>query len=111
MVLLKRSPVSTKEAILSKDVLTTAAIHIDIPGDVLIPDGEFCDVVLGGTTRRTALRYERDGLPFVMISNRKFRPLNAGREWLARRIQAVAYRPQRRRRASKPKTLETQESA
>jgi len=89
---------------LSKDALTTAAIHIDIPGDVLIPDREFCDVVLGGTTRRTALRYEREGLPFVMISNRKFRPLNAGREWLAARIKAhvVAYKPRRRRRASKP---------
>jgi hypothetical protein len=72
---------------------------IEIPGDVLIPDADFCRDVLGGTHRRTAKRYEMEGLPFVMISNRKFRPLNAGREWLAARIQAqVTYRPQRRRR-------------
>ena len=82
------------------DTLTTAAAHITIPGDLLIPDDEFCREVLDGATRRTARRYERDGLPFVMIRGRKFRPLNAGREWLARRIQAVV-RPQRRRRASK----------
>jgi hypothetical protein len=84
------------------DTLTTAAAHITIPGDLLIPDDEFCREVLDGATRRTARRYERDGLPSVMIRGRKFRPLNAGREWLAARIKAqVTYRPQRRRRASK----------
>jgi hypothetical protein len=73
--------------------------HIEIPGDVLIPDDEFCREVLNDCARRTAKRYEMQGLPFVMIGGRKFRPLNAGREWLAARIQAqVAYRPQRRRR-------------
>jgi hypothetical protein len=83
------------------DTLTTTAAHITIPGDLLIPDDEFCREVLDGATRRTARRYERDGLPFVMIRGRKFRPLHAGREWLAGRIQAqVAYRSQRRRRAS-----------
>lgn len=90
------------------EVVPTVHTHIDIPGDVLIPDGEFCDVVLGGTCRRTAKRYEMEGLPFVMIRGRKFRPLNAGREWLAGRIQAqVADRPQRRRRASKTVTTAT----
>jgi len=38
--------------------------------------------------RRTARRYERDGLPHVTVGGRKFRPLNAGRAWLAARIQA-----------------------
>jgi hypothetical protein len=83
------------------DTLTTAAGHITIPGDLLIPDDEFCREVLDGATRRTARRYEHDGLPFVMIRGRKFRPLNAGREWLARRIQAVAYKPRRRRASGK----------
>jgi hypothetical protein len=85
------------------DTLTTTAAHITIPGDVLISDDEFCREVLDGATRRTARRYEREGLPFVMVRGRKFRPLNAGREWLAGRIQAVAYRP-RRRAFNKPKT-------
>jgi hypothetical protein len=89
------------------DTLTTTAAHITIPGDILISDDEFCREVLDGATRRTTRRYERDGLPFVMIRGRKFRPLNAGREWLAGRIQAVAYRPQRRRRASKTVTTAT----
>jgi hypothetical protein len=77
--------------------------HIEIPGDVLIPDADFCRDVLNDCARRTAKRYEAEGLPFVMVAGKKFRPLNAGREWLAARIQAVAYRP-RRARASKPKS-------
>jgi hypothetical protein len=85
----------------SVDTLTTPTAHITIPGDVLIPDDEFCREVLDKATRRTARRYDREGLPFILIRGRKFRPLNAGREWLAARIKAhVAYRPQRRRRAS-----------
>jgi hypothetical protein len=75
--------------------------HIEIPGDVLIPDEEFCREVLNGCARRTAKRYEAEGLPFVMVAGWKFRPLNAGREWLAARIQAqMTHKPQRRRRAS-----------
>jgi hypothetical protein len=86
------------------DTLTTTTARITIPGDTLIPDDEFCREVLDGATRRTARRYERDGLPFVYIRGRKFRPLNAGREWLAARIKAqVVYKPQRRR-ASKTVT-------
>jgi hypothetical protein len=76
--------------------------HIEIPGDVLIPDEEFCRDVLNDCARRTAKRYEAEGLPFVMVAGWKFRPLNAGREWLAARIKAqVAHKPTRRRRTSK----------
>jgi hypothetical protein len=70
--------------------------HIEIPGDTLIPDEEFCRLVLGGSTRRTAARHELEGLPYILIRGRKYRPLKAGREWLAARIQAQT-RPQRRR--------------
>ena len=67
---------------------------IQIPGDELVPDDDLA--VEWGTTRRTLGRYDRlpDGLPFVMLSGRKYRPLNASRVWLARRIR----RPQRNRR-------------
>ena len=39
--------------------------HIEIPHDVLIPDQEFCDVVLDGANTRTARRLEAEGLPFM----------------------------------------------
>ena len=45
--------------------------RIEIPGDVLIPDAEFCRVVLAGATRRTASRLEAEGLPFAMVGGRK----------------------------------------
>jgi hypothetical protein len=61
--------------------------RIEIPNDILILDTEFCHTVLGGATRRTAARLEAQGLPFVMVAGRKYRPLNEGREWLAGRIQ------------------------
>ena len=61
--------------------------RIEIPGDELLPDQEFCDVVLDGCTRRTASRLESQGLPYVMVKGRKFRPLNEGRAWLAGKIQ------------------------
>jgi hypothetical protein len=76
---------------------TTTPAHIQIPNDTLIPDEEFCRLVLGGATRRTASRYESEGLPFIKVAGRKFRPLRAGREWLASRIK-VRRPPQRRRR-------------
>jgi hypothetical protein len=75
---------------------STTPVHIEIPGDTLIPDEEFCRLVLGGATRRTASRYEAEGLPVVMVAGRKFRPLQAGRTWLASRIKVKT--PQRRRR-------------
>ena len=61
--------------------------HIEIPGDVLVPDAEFCELVLAGATRRTASRLEAEGLPFAMVAGRKYRRLNEGRAWLAARIQ------------------------
>jgi hypothetical protein len=42
--------------------------------------------VLAGANRRTAKRYEREGLPFVMVAGKKYRPLGQGRAWLASRI-------------------------
>jgi hypothetical protein len=96
-----KTVVSAKEATMSDQVQAPAAgggfNHIEIPGDILIPDEEFCLVVLAGACRRTATRYDAEGLPFVMVRGQKFRPLNAGRAWVAGRIQAVAYRPRRRR--------------
>ena len=42
--------------------------------------------MLAGANRRTAKRYEREGLPFVMVAGKKYRPLGQGRAWLASRI-------------------------
>ena len=61
--------------------------RIEIPGDTLVLDREFCDVVLAGATTRTSKRYEAEGLPFAMIGGLKWRPLREGREWVAARIQ------------------------
>jgi hypothetical protein len=61
--------------------------RIEIPGDTLVRDAEFLHEVLGGATSRTGKRLESEGLPFVMIAGRKYRPLNEGRRWLAERIQ------------------------
>jgi hypothetical protein len=71
--------------------------RIEIDGDVLVPDAEFCTLVLGGATRRTASRLEAEGLPFAMVAGRKYRPLNEGRRWLAARIQRRGQQPQPRR--------------
>jgi hypothetical protein len=79
--------------------LETFQSRIEIPGDVLVPDEVFCDEALGGLTTRTARKFDPLGLPFVMISNRKYRPLNEGRKWLAARIQRKGQPPVRRRRA------------
>jgi hypothetical protein len=81
-----------------------AAGHITIPGDVLVPDAEFCAEVLNGATRRTARRLERKGLPYVMVRGEKFRPLNEGRSWLAAQIEREG-RPQQPRRR-KPAGIE-----
>jgi hypothetical protein len=69
--------------------------RVEIPGDILIPDADFCREVLGGCARRTAKRLEADGLPFIKIRGRTYRPLNAGRAWLASQIKVKT--PQRRR--------------
>jgi len=68
--------------------LEVSNVHIEIDGDVLVSDAEFCAAVLGGANRRTAKRYEREGLPFVMVAGKKYRPLGQGRAWLAGRIQS-----------------------
>ena len=72
-------------------------VRIEIPGDVLVSDAELCAAVLGGANRRTAKRYEREGLPFVMVAGKKYRPLGQGRAWLAGRIQTRKALPRRRR--------------
>jgi len=71
--------------------------RVETPNDILIPDEDFCREVLGGCARRTAKRYEREGLPYILIRGRKYRPLQAGRTWLASRVQS--HTPQRLRRA------------
>ena len=81
---------------MSIDDQIPAPARIEIPGDVLIPDPDFRREVLDDCSARTAKRYERDGLPYVMVRGRKFRPLNGGRKWLASRIQSRT--AQRRRR-------------
>ena len=60
--------------------------HIAIPGDTLIPDKEFRDEVLLGACPRTGRKLDAKGLPFVMISGKKYRPLAEGREWLKGQI-------------------------
>jgi hypothetical protein len=72
--------------------------RIEIPGDTLVPDAVFCTEVLAGAHRRTAKRLEAKGLPFVMVAGRKYRPLNEGSAWLAKRIKRpnqIAPRPRR----------------
>lgn len=60
--------------------------RIDLGNDVLILDADFMHDVLGGCTRRTGSRLEAEGLPYILIAGRKYRPLNEGRAWLAARI-------------------------
>jgi hypothetical protein len=71
--------------------------RIEIDGDTLLLDDEFCRLVLAGCSKRTAKRHEDDGLPFVMLGGAKYRPLKAGREWLANRITRKNQPPKRRR--------------
>jgi hypothetical protein len=71
--------------------------RIEIPGDVLIPDAEFCAQALAGATTRTARRLDAEGLPFALVAGRKFRPLLEGQKWLAARIQRKGQPPTRRR--------------
>jgi hypothetical protein len=61
--------------------------RIEIPGDELLPDEEFCAVVLGGATTRTAHRLDGEGLPYIKVRGRKYRPLREGQAWLAAQIQ------------------------
>jgi hypothetical protein len=70
--------------------------RIELSGDVLLIDADFHKEVLAGASRRTGKRLEAEGLPFVMVGGCKYRPLTAGRAWLADRIQ---HKQQKRRRA------------
>ena len=72
--------------------------RIELPDDVLIIDEDFHTEVLAGASRRTGKRLEAQGLPFIMVTGVKYRPLKAGRAWLADRITRNN-QPQKRRRA------------
>ena len=72
------------------DILDKFSVRIELPdGEVAVTDEEFCTYVLNGATRRTAKRYEHEGLPRLEIRGRIFRPLRAGQKWLAARIVAA----------------------
>lgn len=70
-------------------------MRIQIPDDELIPDADLATE--WGCTTRTLRRYdnEPDGLPYVEVSGRKWRPVRGCGEWLAARIR----RPNPRRAA------------
>jgi hypothetical protein len=78
--------------------LKTRPRRIAIPGDTLVLDDDFCSDVLAGASRRTSKRLESEGLPSVMVAGCKYRPIDAGRAWLASRITR-RNQPQKRRRA------------
>lgn len=63
---------------------------------MLIIDEDFHKEVLAGASRRTGKRLEAEGLPFLMLTGVKYRPLNAGRAWLSNRIKHK--NPQQKRR-------------
>lgn len=69
--------------------------RIQIPGDELVTNDELA--AEWDCTTRTVNRYDEQGLPYVMVAGRKYRPLRLSREWLARRIREP--NPKRRRRA------------
>jgi hypothetical protein len=60
---------------------------IELLDDELIPDAELASQ--WGCTRRTLTRYESeaDGLPYVIVAGRKFRPRKACQAWLAKRVR------------------------
>lgn len=60
--------------------------RIEIDGETLISDRDFCLEFLAGCSRRTAARYDLAGLPFTFIRGAKYRPVLAGQEWLKSRI-------------------------
>jgi hypothetical protein len=75
--------------------------RIEVDGDILITDQEFCHVALDDATRRTAQRLDQEGLPYVFIAGKKFRPLNAGRAWLTARIVSKTHEERTPRRRTK----------
>jgi hypothetical protein len=84
-------------------------MHIPLPnGDVLVPDAEFRKKA-GDVSERTARDWDKHGCPFIMISGRKYRPLNEGLTWLASRMKRhnPPRMPRLPRRSSAPVTLPT----
>ena len=72
--------------------------RIEIDGDILVLDEDFCKEVLAGSCRRSAKRLEAQGLPTIKVGGAIYRPLVAGRKWLADRIERKNV-PSKRRRA------------
>ena len=74
-------------------------MNIKLVDDELIPDVDLAS--LWKTTTRTLRRYdnERDGLPYVLVSGKKYRPVKACSEWLAGRIRHP--NPKRDRRTAR----------
>lgn len=70
-------------------------MNIRLPDDELIPDADLAKE--WGLTPRTLRNYDnmKDGLPYVELGGRKWRPVKACQEWLAKRIR----RPNPRRAA------------
>jgi hypothetical protein len=60
--------------------------RIELPNDVLVLDEEWC-ALAGDIDRRTSQRHDAEGCPFIYVGNRKYRPLNEARAWLAGRIK------------------------
>jgi hypothetical protein len=60
---------------------------IKLPNDELIPDDELA--AQWHCTTRTLRRYEHEpnGLPYVIVGGRKYRPKTACSAWLAARIK------------------------
>jgi hypothetical protein len=83
--------------------------RIELGDDTLILDEDFCHEVLGGATRRTSGRLDAEGLPFVMVAGRKYRPLRRGRAWLSDRI--ISKQPRTARRAAERRRGRMQSSA
>ena len=64
-----------------------APSQIELDGDVAIPDEDFRRQYLNGATFRTAQKYDKQGLPYLIVNGFKMRPVNAGKAWLTKRIQ------------------------
>ena len=61
-------------------------MKIHLPDDELITDEQLAEA--WQTTTRTLRRYDNwpNGLPYVLVSGRKWRPVRACGEWLSARI-------------------------
>jgi hypothetical protein len=74
-------------------------MHIPLPnGDHLVPDAEFLKAA-GDVTPRTGNNWDKQGCPFILIKNMKYRPWNEGFAWLASRIKRLNRRRAERQSA------------